>query len=371
MRLALLFVEPYLSTDIYRYIWDGRVQAAGINPYRYVPKAPELAQLRDAAIFPLINRASYAPTIYPPVAQAIFLAITRLGESVLVMKLGLLACEAATVAALLALLRAARRAADAHRRLRLASASRLGDRRQRPRGRSHDRAADGGPAAVRAGPYHPGRRGGDAGGARQARGVAGAAGVLAAVGLAAAARRRGHHRAGLSALPFRRRRRARASCRPTCRRRASPRAPAAASSCCGWRSRSPVRCRTASMLYIGFAALVMIGPRAGGGLPLRPLGRGLDSLARLAADCVPGALVAALSLVLPGAGAVPGTRTLRHRLGAHAGRRAVLRRARATTCCPATTRASPSSPWRRWPPSPTTCGAGGARAIATPAGETA
>ncbi len=104
MRLALLFVEPYLSTDIYRYIWDGRVQAAGINPYRFVPNAPELAQLRDAAIFPLINRASYAPTIYPPVAQAIFLAITRLGENVLVMKLGLLACEAATVAALLALL---------------------------------------------------------------------------------------------------------------------------------------------------------------------------------------------------------------------------------------------------------------------------
>ncbi len=52
MRLALLFFEPYLSTDIYRYIWDGRVQAAGINPYRYVPRAPELAQLRDTAIFP-------------------------------------------------------------------------------------------------------------------------------------------------------------------------------------------------------------------------------------------------------------------------------------------------------------------------------
>ena len=105
MRLALLFVEPYLSTDIYRYIWDGRVQAAGINPYRYVPNAPELAQLRDAAIFPLINRANYALTIYPPAAQAIFLALTRLGESVLAMKLGLLAFEAAAVAALLALLR--------------------------------------------------------------------------------------------------------------------------------------------------------------------------------------------------------------------------------------------------------------------------
>jgi alpha-1,6-mannosyltransferase len=106
MRVALLFVEPYLSTDIYRYIWDGRVQWAGINPYRYMPAAPELAHLRDAAIFPNINRPDYAVTIYPPVAQAVFLAITRiLGESVMAMKLGLIAFEAVTVAALIAVLR--------------------------------------------------------------------------------------------------------------------------------------------------------------------------------------------------------------------------------------------------------------------------
>jgi hypothetical protein len=104
MRLSLLFVEPYLSTDVYRYIWDGRVQAAGINPYRYVPSAPEVSHLRDAAVFPNINRADYAVTIYPPAAQAIFFAVTRLGESVVVMKLGLLTFEAATVAAILALL---------------------------------------------------------------------------------------------------------------------------------------------------------------------------------------------------------------------------------------------------------------------------
>jgi hypothetical protein len=106
MRLGLILVDPYLSTDIYRYIWDGRVQAAGINPYRYLPSAPELAHMRDAAIFTHINRADAAVTIYPPVAQGIFLAITRfLGESVVAMKLGLVAFEAATVAALLALMR--------------------------------------------------------------------------------------------------------------------------------------------------------------------------------------------------------------------------------------------------------------------------
>src|SRR5262249_38939958 len=30
-RFAILFEAPYLSDDIYRYIWDGRVQSAGIN----------------------------------------------------------------------------------------------------------------------------------------------------------------------------------------------------------------------------------------------------------------------------------------------------------------------------------------------------
>ncbi|HEU4386351.1 MAG TPA: glycosyltransferase 87 family protein, partial [Blastocatellia bacterium] len=63
-----------LSSDIYRYIWDGRVQASGINPYRYVPGAPELSYLRDDHIYPFINRRDFAQTIYPPFAQAVFLA---------------------------------------------------------------------------------------------------------------------------------------------------------------------------------------------------------------------------------------------------------------------------------------------------------
>jgi hypothetical protein len=46
-RLSILFAPPYLSDDIYRYVWDGRVQAAGINPYRYVPADEHLQSLRD------------------------------------------------------------------------------------------------------------------------------------------------------------------------------------------------------------------------------------------------------------------------------------------------------------------------------------
>ena len=105
LRLALLLLDPLLSTDIYRYVWDGRVQAAGINPYRYVPADPALTALRDAAIYPNINRADYAVTIYPPVAQFFFLAITRIGENVTVMRLGFLSCEAVTVTMIALLLR--------------------------------------------------------------------------------------------------------------------------------------------------------------------------------------------------------------------------------------------------------------------------
>jgi alpha-1,6-mannosyltransferase len=80
-RFDLVAQRPYLSTDVYRYIWDGRVQAAGINPYGYVPAAPELASLRDDKIYPHINRRDYDSTPYPPGAQVIFFAAYLLHSS--------------------------------------------------------------------------------------------------------------------------------------------------------------------------------------------------------------------------------------------------------------------------------------------------
>lgn len=105
LRLALLPVAPHLSTDAYRYVWDGRVQAAGINPYRHIPADPALAALRDDAIFPNINRADYAPTIYPPGAQIFFQAVARISDSLLTMRIALVLCEVVIVAVLLDLLR--------------------------------------------------------------------------------------------------------------------------------------------------------------------------------------------------------------------------------------------------------------------------
>jgi alpha-1,6-mannosyltransferase len=104
-RLVLLIEPPSLSTDVYRYVWDGRVQAAGINPYRFLPVAPELVTLRDAAVWPNINRADYAVTIYPPAAQILFLLVALLGDGVLGMRLALIATECVTIAVLVALLR--------------------------------------------------------------------------------------------------------------------------------------------------------------------------------------------------------------------------------------------------------------------------
>jgi alpha-1,6-mannosyltransferase len=105
LRLLVLTQEPLFSDDIYRYVWDGIVQGAGINPYRFVPADPALASLRDAVVFPKINRADYATTIYPPVAQAFFFAVTRIAGSTTAMRIAMIGCETITLVVLIDLLR--------------------------------------------------------------------------------------------------------------------------------------------------------------------------------------------------------------------------------------------------------------------------
>ncbi len=106
MRGIILFAPPH-STDIYRYVWDGRVQANGINPYLHIPADPALSGLRDAdAIYPRINRAEYAPTIYPPTAQIVFALAARISETVTMMKIAMLAFEALAIWAIIKLLQA-------------------------------------------------------------------------------------------------------------------------------------------------------------------------------------------------------------------------------------------------------------------------
>jgi len=102
LGLAAASAPARTSDDQFRYVWDGTVQAAGIDPYSYVPAAPQLAGLRNNFLWPghrttwcvgtstnpdgpglltpgctLINRPT-VHTIYPPVAQAYFYAVHEL-----------------------------------------------------------------------------------------------------------------------------------------------------------------------------------------------------------------------------------------------------------------------------------------------------
>src|SRR6266446_3045524 len=103
-RLSIVFAPPFLSDDIYRYVWDGRVQAAGINPYHYIPADEHLQSLRDEEIYPKINRRDYAHTMYPPAAEATYFLTTRISESVTWMKLTIVGFELITVWLLMELL---------------------------------------------------------------------------------------------------------------------------------------------------------------------------------------------------------------------------------------------------------------------------
>jgi hypothetical protein len=108
MRAALFPQMPWLSNDAYRYVWDGRVQTSGVNPYRYIPADEALAPLRDDAIYPGINRREYAKTIYPPAAQALFLLAALFGSSsVYAVKALFLALDLLTLGGLMVLLRRA------------------------------------------------------------------------------------------------------------------------------------------------------------------------------------------------------------------------------------------------------------------------
>lgn len=77
-RVAAFSWPPVLSDDLYRYVWDGRVQMAGVSPYAGPPNDSALVELRDAAIWPHINRPG-AVTVYPPGAQMAFVSLAAVG----------------------------------------------------------------------------------------------------------------------------------------------------------------------------------------------------------------------------------------------------------------------------------------------------
>jgi alpha-1,6-mannosyltransferase len=105
-QFQFLRMPPGLDDDIHRYVWDGRVQRLGYNPYIVLPSDPALAGLHTSETRTLNNPE--VPSPYPAGAQLFFRAVTSIQESTLALKLAFVLCDLAIVLVLLDYLRRTR-----------------------------------------------------------------------------------------------------------------------------------------------------------------------------------------------------------------------------------------------------------------------
>jgi hypothetical protein len=105
-HFQFLRMPPGLDDDIHRYVWDGRVQRLGYNPYIVVPSDPALATLHTSETRTLNNPE--VPSPYPAGAQLFFRAVTSIHESTFALKVAFVVCDFAIVFVLLDFLRCTR-----------------------------------------------------------------------------------------------------------------------------------------------------------------------------------------------------------------------------------------------------------------------
>jgi hypothetical protein len=102
-HLPFLLTPPGSDDDVHRYVWDGRVQRLGYNPYIVVPSDPALGALHTPETRTLNNPD--VPSPYPAGAQLFFRAVTAIHESVFALKVAFVVCDLAIVLVLLDILR--------------------------------------------------------------------------------------------------------------------------------------------------------------------------------------------------------------------------------------------------------------------------
>lgn len=102
-HLPFLVTPPGADDDVHRYVWDGRVQRLGYNPYLVVPSDPALSGLHTSETRTLNNPD--VPSPYPAGAQLFFRAVTTIHESVFALKIAFVACDFAIALILLDVLR--------------------------------------------------------------------------------------------------------------------------------------------------------------------------------------------------------------------------------------------------------------------------
>ena len=100
-RLTLLPVAP--SDDIYRYLWEGKLQLNGISPYSHPPESSSLEHLRDS-FFSGINH-KHLPTIYPPLTLMVFAVADYVSHTIISMKSVFLIFDVLSIFILLKFLR--------------------------------------------------------------------------------------------------------------------------------------------------------------------------------------------------------------------------------------------------------------------------
>jgi alpha-1,6-mannosyltransferase len=102
-RIPFLLMPPGPDDDVHRYVWDGRVQRLGYNPYLVVPSDPALSGLHTSETRTLNNPD--LPSPYPPGAQLFFRVVTAIHESVFALKFAFAICDFAIILILLDILR--------------------------------------------------------------------------------------------------------------------------------------------------------------------------------------------------------------------------------------------------------------------------
>ena len=105
-HLPFLWMPPGQDDDIHRYLWDGRVQLLGYDPYHVVPSDPAFSGLHTSETRTLNNPD--VPSPYPAGAQLFFRAVTAIHESTFALKLAFVFCDFAIVLVLLDILRRSR-----------------------------------------------------------------------------------------------------------------------------------------------------------------------------------------------------------------------------------------------------------------------
>jgi alpha-1,6-mannosyltransferase len=108
-HLQFLRMQPGPDDDIHRYVWDGRLQRLGYNPYTVVPGAPAVRGLHTAETRDL-NHPDL-PSPYPAGAQLFFRAVTAIDESIFAMRVAFVVCDFAIILVLLDVLRREKRGA--------------------------------------------------------------------------------------------------------------------------------------------------------------------------------------------------------------------------------------------------------------------